>query len=139
MPGFVADPLDRLLELAAAPPAPPDPPPPEPVGTAPDLARLLPLLRCPETGQPLLLAEGALRTADGSRAWPMVAGRPNLFPGLEAPTIHPAGHPSNPLDQQALRLIRGTEGWVLNLSAGSTAQKFAHVVEVEAGVFRHTD
>ncbi len=140
MPDGYSDPLDRLLELASIPPPPPPAAEPEPeVGTAPDLARLLPLLRCPETGQTLERADGALRTVDGSRTWPLVAGRPNLFPGLDNPKVHADSHVSNPLDQPALRLIRQTDGWVLNLSAGGTVRKFEHVVEVEAGVFRHTD
>ena len=58
MPDGSWDPLDRLLELTSIPPAP-FPPKPEPsVGTPPDIARLLPIQRCPETGQ-------ALRQADG--------------------------------------------------------------------------
>ena len=90
MPDGSSDPLDRLLELASIPPPAPLPPEPEPpCGTPPDLARLLPILRCPETAQTLTLADdGSLRTGDGRRVWPVVAGRPNLFPGLEQPKIH---------------------------------------------------
>ena len=141
MPDGSSDPLDRLLELARIPPPAPLPPEPQPpAGTPPDIARLMPMLRCPETGQPLELADdGSLRTLDGRRAWPSIAGRPNLFAGLEHPKIHAETHISNPLDQSALRLIRQTDGWVLNLSAGGTEQKFEHVVEAEAAVFRHTD
>lgn len=134
------DPLDRLLELASIPPPPPAAPQPEPVGAPPDIGRLLPILRCPETRQPLRRADdGTLETMDGRRTWPLIAGRPNLFPNLENPRIHGETHVSNPLDQSALRQVRQTDGWVLNLSAGGTVQKFEHVVEAEAAVFRHTD
>jgi len=136
-----SDPLDRILDLASIPHLPPAEPRVTPASPEADkIARLLPFLRCPETGQGLrLAADGSLTTDDGSRSWPVVAGRPNLFPGLRRPKIHPATHVSNPLDQSALDLIRDTDGMVLNLSAGGTAEKFAHVIEAEAAVFRHTD
>jgi glycosyltransferase involved in cell wall biosynthesis/GT2 family glycosyltransferase/SAM-dependent methyltransferase len=105
------------------------------------LQRLLQILRCPETGKALeLTSDGTLRTKDGERSWPLVAGRPNLFPGLDAPEIQPESHLSNPIPKSALALIHETpDGWVLNLSAGGTAKRFDNVVEVEASVFRHTD
>jgi Methyltransferase domain len=105
------------------------------------LIRLLPLLRCPETGQPLTLARtgDALLSEDGSRRWPLVLGRPLLFPGMNTPTINSDTHLSNPLPQSALMLIHGTTGPVLHLSAGGSVQRFEHVIEAEAAVFRHTD
>ena len=36
-------------------------------------------------------------------------------------------------------IIAETKGRVLNLSAGGSAEKFDHVVEVEYAIFRHTD
>jgi SAM-dependent methyltransferase len=141
----MSEPLDRLLGLDRIPPAPPRPArPAEPVaGNVRDLKRLLrllPILRCPETGQALeLAADGSLRTADGGRSWPTIAGRANLFPGMAEPAVHAVSHVSNALDQTALALIRQTQGWVLNLSAGGSAQEFEHVVEAEAAIFRHTD
>ncbi|WP_295460907.1 class I SAM-dependent methyltransferase [uncultured Thiodictyon sp.] len=104
------------------------------------LASLLELLRCPETSQPLEFAEnGGLRTADGARHWPVLAGRPILFPGVEAPSVHPADHISNPLPPHVVDRIRATDGLVLNLSAGGTAERLPNVIEVEAAIFRHTD
>lgn len=125
----------------------PEPPPSEaPALSASDqgedrLTRLLPLLRCPETGQGLALAPGgdALLSEDGSRRWPLVRGRPLLYPGMDAPGINDDAHLSNPLPPSALALIHGTSGPVLHLSAGGTAERFDHVVEAEAAVFRHTD
>jgi glycosyltransferase involved in cell wall biosynthesis/SAM-dependent methyltransferase len=130
-------------------------PEPEQVNTAPTLpasaslpaeagaklARILPLLRCPETRQPLALAPGgnALLSEDGSRRWPLVLGRPVLFPGMEAPRINDDAHLSNPLPASALALIHSTTGPVLHLSAGGSAERFDHVIEAEAAVFRHTD
>jgi len=105
------------------------------------LINLLPLLRCPETGQPLVLAPAgdALLSEDGSRRWPLVLGRPLLFRGINMPTINSDAHLSNPLPESALALIRGTTGPVLHLSAGGSARRFEHVIEADAAVFRHTD
>ncbi len=105
------------------------------------VARLLPLLRCPETGQRLAIAPGgdALITEDGSRRWPMVLGRPLLFPGMVTPVFNPDTHISNRLPASALALIRSTNGPVLHLSAGGTEERFEHVIEAETAVFRHTD
>jgi glycosyltransferase involved in cell wall biosynthesis/GT2 family glycosyltransferase len=105
-----------------------------------DIDLLLPILRCPETGQPLHLAsDGRLQSADGSRSWPVIAGRPVLFPGLQNPTVHPEAHLSNPLPESARPLIHQASGLVLNLSAGGTSERFDNVVEIEASIFRHTN
>ena len=48
-------------------------------------------------------------------------------------------HISNELPEDALAIIRDTQGLVLNLSAGGSREKFDHVVEVEYSIFRHTD
>jgi SAM-dependent methyltransferase len=105
------------------------------------LVNLLPLLRCPETGQPLALAptDDALLSEDGSRRWPLVLGRPLLFPGVNTPEINSDAHLSNPLPESALALINSTTGPVLHLSAGGSARRFEHVIEADAAVFRHTD
>jgi len=105
------------------------------------LAHLLPLLRCPETRQPLVLSPSgdALISEDGSRRWPLVMGRPVLFPGLDAPVINSDAHLSNPLPATALSMIGNTPGPILHLSAGGSAERFEHVIEVDAAVFRHTD
>lgn len=109
--------------------------------TSSRLDRLLPTLRCPETGERLVLGpDGVLRTNNGRRTWPLIAGRPNLFPGLAAPEMLPDSHVSNPLPENALTLIQDAHGGlVLNLSAGATHKRFENVVEAEAAVFRHTD
>jgi Methyltransferase domain len=111
------------------------------VGQCSRLARLLPLLRCPDTAQALELSPtgDALISVDGSRRWPLVNGRPLLFPGLEAPMINSDVHLSNPLPASALAIIHSTSGPILHLSAGGTAERFEHVIEAEAAVFRHTD
>lgn len=104
------------------------------------LSRLLPLLRCPKGGGELAVAPDgmALVSRDGRR-WPLVHGRPVLFPGMDNPRVTSDAHVSNPLPASALALIKGTSGPVLHLSAGGTAERFEHVVEAEAAVFRHTD
>jgi SAM-dependent methyltransferase len=126
--------------IAPAPPAPPCPT--AHVDRKERLTELLPILRCPVTHRHLVSAEDGvtLRSGDGSRVWPLVAGRPNLFPGMDAPEVKPLEHISNPWPERAFELIRtaGT-GLVLNLSAGGTVERPANVVEVEAAVFRNTD
>jgi glycosyltransferase involved in cell wall biosynthesis len=70
------------------------------------LQGFLPVLRCPETGQSLEIGPGGtLQNLDGSRAWPLFQGRPNLFPGLQTPSIFPDSHLSNALPQSAWALL----------------------------------
>ena len=103
------------------------------------LHSLLPILRCPDTGQKLTFDKTGMTLAsiDGRRRWPIVEGRRccrSVRPGDPISRPHkqcPARH--------ALELIRETKGWVLNLSAGASLEKFHHVVEVEFAIFRHTD
>jgi glycosyltransferase involved in cell wall biosynthesis/SAM-dependent methyltransferase len=106
------------------------------------LAELLPILRCPVTHEPLECTEdgAALRSGDGTRVWPLVAGRPNLFDGMEVPDVKAPEHISNPLPERALELIREAgDGLVLDLSAGGTFARPSNVVEVDAAIFRNTD
>ncbi|MBV9671827.1 MAG: glycosyltransferase [Verrucomicrobia bacterium] len=104
------------------------------------LLLLLPILRCPETGESLQIGpDGNLITGTGSRSWPVISDRPNLFPGLQ-PQIMPQEHVSNPLPENALEIIAEAQnGLVLNLSAGGTSKRFDNVIEAEAAIFRHTD
>lgn len=105
------------------------------------LDRLLPLLRCPVTHQKLGFDRGrsALHSFDGLRVWPIREGRPIFAPSTDEIVIHPTEHQSNSLPGVALDLIREAKGWVLNLSAGRTAERFDNVVEAEYAIFRHTD
>ena len=126
--------VDRPVGTVGASAVAPVPPP-----LRPALHALLPILRCPVTHQPLAIGEdGTLKTRDGSRSWPIIQGRPVLFPGMPDPAVMPEGHLSNSLPDEVLRLIEATDGLVLNLSAGGTANGSAKVVEVEAAVFRNT-
>ena len=109
------------------------------VTAGPRLQLLLPILRCPETQQPLTIDGPVLRTADGSRCWPVKDGRPILFPGMAPDSVASFSHFSNEVPESALELIRGAKGLVLNLSAGGTHQRFDHVIEAEAAIFGHTD
>ena len=105
------------------------------------LARFLPLLRCPETGTAVTLTDqgDALETEGGSVRWSLVAGRPLMFPGMSAPQINDDTHLSNVLPASALSIIHSTADPILHLSAGGSAERFEHVIEAEAAVFRHTD
>lgn len=105
------------------------------------LRALLPILRCPRTGQKLMRGSqpDQLITVDGWQTWPVIDGRAVLCEGLSQPERKPADHVSNSLPPEALELVHGTQGWVLNLSGGGSDQKFDNVVEVEYALFRHTD
>jgi glycosyltransferase involved in cell wall biosynthesis len=105
------------------------------------LDQLLPIMRCPLSGRKLAYAEGrtALISHDGMIRWPVIEGRPSMSRELTEPQVLPVDHISNEMPEEALALIRETSGWVLNLSAGGSREKFPHVVEMEYAVFRHTD
>ena len=105
------------------------------------LHSLLPILRCPDTGQKLTFDETGMTLAsvDGLRRWPIVEGRPVLSGQSDNPEIRPFDHISNALPDDARELIRETKGLVLNLSAGGSLEKFDNVVEMEFAIFRHTD
>ena len=128
---------DAVPEVAAAQPGAI----PDGLGASDRLKDLVPMLRCPETGLPLVLADdgSSLRTADGTRTWPVLYGRPVLFPGMLSPKVMPDSHVSNDLPESAVTLIRETRGLVLNLSGGGTKDRFDNVLEAEAAIFRHTD
>ena len=105
------------------------------------LDELLPILRCPISGHKLGYDEtrSALISHDGMVRWPIVAGRPCLAEELAEPQVMPTDHISNVLPDEAAQIVRETKGRVLNLSGGGSQHKFAHVVEMEFAVFRHTD
>lgn len=105
------------------------------------LDRLLPILRCPVTHEKLGYdtAHSALSSYDGFRTWQVREGRPVFIPSPADVVIHPKNHQSNSLPEIARELIREAKGWVLNLSAGGTEERFDNVVETEYAIFRHTD
>ena len=104
------------------------------------LRRLLDILRCPETMEPLRLDldSNELVSSPSSRRWSCTGFIPRLFDGLE-PTSFPIEHVSNDLAPKARDLVTSMTGLVLNLSAGGSREWFPNVVEVEAGIFRNTD
>lgn len=105
------------------------------------LSGLLTILRCPVTGGRLSLAPDgdALISEDGSHRWPIIHGRPVLFPGIDIPTVNSDAHVSNEISATARELIGSTKGLILHLSAGGSAERFDNVVETEAAIFRNTD
>ena len=103
------------------------------------LERILPLLRCPETGGQLVRDAAGLRVIGASKVWPLVEGRPVLRPDLEEAPREVQAHASHNLQERAVALIEAAKGPVLNLSAGGTAKRYDHVVEAEFAIFRHTD
>ena len=105
------------------------------------LDKILPILRCPVSKQKLAYnpEKSSLVSVDGMETWPIVANRPVLSRDLPSPEMKNPEHISNELPDEALAIIRDTQGLVLNLSAGGSREKFDHVVEVEYSIFRHTD
>ena len=103
------------------------------------LSEFLKILRCPETFAPLeAVWPDRMVTVGRSRSWPIVQGVPNLYSGLVDPLEH-GEHLSHPICPEAQALIDSADGLVLNLSAGGSLRKDPKVVELEAGIFRHTD
>jgi SAM-dependent methyltransferase len=85
------------------------------------------------------LPEGGLRSVTSGRRWPVVAGRPVLFPGMDAPEIITAAHEGNALSGRARQLIADATGRVLHLSGGGTVVGGDNVIDVDAAVFGPTD
>lgn len=105
------------------------------------LDKLLPILRCPQTRQRLVLSEDrdTLISLDGLRSWPVVDGRPVMALQLQPPEAEPAELSSNDLPDTALELINNTKGWVLCLGTGRPSRKLDHVVQVDLAVPGHED
>jgi SAM-dependent methyltransferase/uncharacterized protein YbaR (Trm112 family) len=104
------------------------------------LDRVLPILRCPETGERLVLKDDATLASEVTgRCWPIVHGRPVFTAEGRDIKVQREDHVSNEMPAQAERLIEETGGLVLNLSAGATARRFPNVIELEYTLFKHTD
>jgi len=104
------------------------------------LEELLPLLRCPVTGQKLeLVSESHLMTVDGSRQWPIVDWHPIFFGSAAETRRFADSHLSNSVPPQALNMIKNVRGPVLNISAGGTRTYLPHCIELETAIFRNTD
>lgn len=108
-------------------------------GDLTSLKKLVSLLRCPETGEHLVLERGKLISELSKREWPVVRGRPVFTDlGKDVP-VQPEFHTSNALPEDAVRLIKACSGLVLNLSAGASAVRFGNVIELEYSIFKNTD
>jgi len=104
------------------------------------LLEILPILRCPVSGEKLVLkSESEVETESGGRRWPVEGWRPILLEGFDCSQSKGDGHLSNPLVSKARDLILQTKGLVLNLSGGGAEDWFPNVIEVEVGLFRNTD
>jgi len=104
------------------------------------LEEMLPVMRCPVTGQAIrILSEDLLVTADGSRQWPLVNWRPIFFGNVAETKRFPDSHLSNPVPTRAIELIKALPGHVLNMSAGGTREGLASIIELETAIFRNTD
>jgi FkbM family methyltransferase len=104
------------------------------------LEELLPLLRCPVSGQALkLLSDRQLATVDGRQQWPLVDWHPIFFGDAAETRRFADAHLSNPVPARAMALIENATGPVLNMSAGGTRTWLPHCVELETAIFRNTD
>lgn len=100
------------------------------------LDRIRPLLGCPRCRGTL---DPTFRCAGCSHSFSVVAGRPVLRPDTQSVVHHPDEHLSNSVPGGFEDWLARQDGWVLNLGAGGTAQKFETCIEVEYAIFRHTD
>ena len=100
---------------------------------------LLPLLRCPVTGERVEETDSGLRTVVTGRRWPVVDGRPVLFASLDRPAVAATGHAGNPLPDRARELMLQASGHVLQLSGGGTPGVGEQVIELDAALFEPTD
>ena len=104
------------------------------------LSRLLPYLRCPETGEDLIrVDESTLATKISGRTWPVVHGRPVFTEEGTSVLQYSEDHVSNPIPEEAIRIIQESDGMVLNLSAGASAVRYPNVIELEYSIFKSTD
>ncbi len=102
--------------------------------------RLLPILRCPETKERLVLKDGlTLASERTGRCWPIVNGRPVFTAEGRNVKIQSETHLSNSLPPRAEQLIQDASGLALNLSAGATTKRFRNLIELEYKLFKHTD
>lgn len=100
---------------------------------------ILSILQCPSTKQALCPVPGGLCNESGTHRYPLANGIPVFLPEGENVLVQPATHLSNRIADDAQRVVDQSEGWVLNLSAGGSAEKHPRVVELEYSIFRHTD
>jgi SAM-dependent methyltransferase len=80
-----------------------------------------------------------LESMNSGRRWPILNGRPVFTPDGVNAIQHSEHHISNPLTEEAVRIINRARGRVLNLSAGGTSKRYPNVIEVEYSIFRNTD
>lgn len=101
--------------------------------------QLLPLLRCPETQEGLEECDDGIRSVQTGRLWPVVDGRPVLFPDRPDPESIAPGHTGNPLPDRARDLVSETTGMILHLSGGGTPIGSDQAVELDGALFDPTD
>lgn len=101
--------------------------------------RILPLLQCPKTKNPLEMSGDSLRVTGADVSYPIIRGVPIFSDEGSSVTVHPQDHLSNEISEAARRVVNETDGLVLNLSAGGSRVKSPNVVELEYSIFRYTD
>jgi SAM-dependent methyltransferase len=104
------------------------------------LRKLLTVMQCPVTREPLILSTDgkSVETAWSGRKWSCIDYVPQMIPGHETLRV-PIDHLSNSLAPRARAIVTGTDGLVINLSAGGSAEWLPNVIEVETAIFRNTD
>jgi ubiquinone/menaquinone biosynthesis C-methylase UbiE/glycosyltransferase involved in cell wall biosynthesis len=104
------------------------------------LMEMLPLLRCPESGQRLrVVSDEWLETENGSRRWPVKDWHPVFFGDVAETRVFPDAHLSNAVPPKALGLAENAAGPVLNISAGGSHTWLPNLIELETAIFRNTD
>lgn len=99
--------------------------------------RLASILACPRCRGELALTPGTLRCSGCESAFRVEAGVPLFVDGAVGKAHE--DHRSNPLGAEFEAILKRGEEFVLNIGAGSTAQRYPNCIELEHQIFRHTD
>ncbi len=131
-----------LGEQQTARRAPPSRPYLTPSGQKTRLDTVLPLLRCPESHEKLVIDDKreVLIELGGLRRWPIADGRPILTrdAALHAAMGEEPRHAAL-LPQHAVELARSTEDFVLHLNAGWARIGLENVITVDSAIYPNTD
>ena len=103
------------------------------------LENVLRFAACPDCRASLKRARKALHCSACGRKFPLVGARPVFLADPSSLKIMPETHLSNQPPPEVAAWLRGLDGWALNVGAGGTAEKIPNVIELEYGLFRHTD
>lgn len=94
------------------------------------------ILRCPGCGGELRFSSARIDCQRCENAYAIEDGVP-IFTADKPRRL--TEHTSNPIGEQFERMLIEGRGFVLNIGAGGTRQRYPNCVEFERSIFRHTD